>query len=187
MSHAELVVLALISRSPRHGYEIYQDLESMRVQSWARVARSTVYKVLQRLEERGQLERSVEREGNRPERHVYGITDAGRSRLAELARKALASPEPAYSDRVVGAALAGLALERPRDVLSDALERVEAALSRMDEVERGSVSERGRELLRFARSVAEAERRLLAAELKRLGGREAGEGLPRVPDLGEEG
>lgn len=179
MRHGELVVLGLLAAGPRHGYELVGEIRSMRVQNWARIGASTVYAVLERLERRGLLERSVTRSGNRPERQVHELTEAGRERLAELVERALSSPEPVYSDRLVGAVFArgvfGPAEARER--LETAIEERDGALARLRKVAKAT-SGPGEAVVRFSVEVLEAERRLL----QRLE-REPVDDEPGPPDL----
>ena len=163
MRHSDLVVLGLLAAGPQHGYELTNQLEAMQVRRWARISPATVYRRLDRLAERGLLEARTEREGDRPEREVHELTEAGREALAELVERALRSEEPAYSDRVVGAvfSLAGLAPREREEALLASAERREAEADALEgEIGAGS-SAAGEAVLRFYRRVARAEADLL--------------------------
>lgn len=163
MRHSDLVVLGLLGAGPRHGYEITRRIENARIRSWAKISRATVYRALDRQEERGHLASETEREGDRPERTVYRLTPSGRERLRELVREALASEEPVYSDRLVGAAFARVALaeEEREETLPTALEDVRAREDRLRETARDAVSPLGKAILEFQAAVGRAERELL--------------------------
>lgn len=162
MRHSDLIILGLLAPRPRHGYELVQEIDSMRLRQWARIGSSTVYVALERLEDRGHLESTVDREGNRPQRNVYAITDAGRVRLGKLVKQALGSDEPVYSDRLVGGVFAALALgaEAAGEALGRASGARRQAAERLEAV-RPQASPVGRAIIDFQRRVAEAERRLL--------------------------
>ena len=165
-NHTELVALALLSRGPRHGYELLKDIETMRIDAWAKVPSASLYRTLSRLESDGLLSRTVDREGPRPARNVYALTSAGRERLDELILAALDSPQPAYSDRVVGGVFSGL-LDPPaqRDAVGAARRRLEEAERRL-----AGLSEAEPELSREGLLVSEYQRACIRAEIELLRG-----------------
>jgi PadR family transcriptional regulator PadR len=78
---AELLILALVERRPRHGYQISQLIEQ-RSDGAISFHVASLYPMLYRLEERGLLEgRWVEKAGQRRRRY-YRLTTAGRKVLA---------------------------------------------------------------------------------------------------------
>jgi DNA-binding PadR family transcriptional regulator len=78
----DLFVLSAIEGRPRHGYEIGKIIED-RSQGKIRLAVSTLYSSLYRLEDRGWIKgRWVEAAGER-RRCFYALTPAGRSALAD--------------------------------------------------------------------------------------------------------
>jgi len=76
-------VLLALAEQPRHGYEL---AESLRASEFEAITPSTVYRELARLEEGG-LVRSFwqSSQARGPARHMYELTDAGRSDLDECA------------------------------------------------------------------------------------------------------
>ena len=79
---AELLILALIERRPRHGYEISQLIDE-RSQGAISFHVASLYPTLYRLEHRGLIEgRWVEKAGQRRRRY-YRLTAAGRKVLAD--------------------------------------------------------------------------------------------------------
>jgi DNA-binding PadR family transcriptional regulator len=87
----ELLLLGLLDQEGMHGYKMHEFLER-RLQYVPGLTKATAYRLLDRLYRRGLIDRRVEREGRRPERLVYWITDAGRRRFEELLRRQLALP-----------------------------------------------------------------------------------------------
>jgi PadR family transcriptional regulator len=78
---AELLILALVERRPRHGYEISQLIEQ-RSDGAISFHTASLYPTLYRLEERALLEgRWVEKAGQRRRRY-YRLTPTGRKVLA---------------------------------------------------------------------------------------------------------
>lgn len=80
----DLVVLAMLSEKPRHGYQLNLELERRDVRDWAGISRPQVYYSLAKLA-RAHLVRpvtSTEHTGSGPDREVYTITTAGKTALA---------------------------------------------------------------------------------------------------------
>jgi PadR family transcriptional regulator PadR len=77
---AELLILSLVEPRPRHGYDLYQLIES-RSQGALRFNAASMYPLLYRLERRRWIKgRWVEKDGRR--RRFYRITPEGRKVLA---------------------------------------------------------------------------------------------------------
>ena len=57
-----------------------------RSDEWVDFSRAGLYKTLDKLERRGLVEKTLERDGNRPPRKVYRITPSGESALAGFLR-----------------------------------------------------------------------------------------------------
>ncbi|GAB2585855.1 PadR family transcriptional regulator [Microlunatus antarcticus] len=91
MSSIRLYILdALARRGDMHGHQLRLLAEEEHVHLWTDISVGALYGALKRLTTEGLLaEVRVEREGSYPERQVYGITDAGRTALAELHREGL--------------------------------------------------------------------------------------------------
>ena len=82
---AELLILSLVERGPRHGYELGQLIES-RSRGAVRFNVASLYPLLYRLEKRGWLQgRWVEKAGQRRRRY-YRLTADGRSVLKSRRR-----------------------------------------------------------------------------------------------------
>ncbi|NPV93497.1 MAG: PadR family transcriptional regulator [Firmicutes bacterium] len=73
----------LIRYGPQHGYQLKQII-GRQIAEFARIKLPTIYYHLERMEQKGLVSASVEREGNRPERTVYAITDQGRAYFDQL-------------------------------------------------------------------------------------------------------
>jgi PadR family transcriptional regulator PadR len=79
---AEMLILSLVERRPRHGYEIGKLIEA-RSGGVVRFNVASLYPLLYRLEERGFVEgRWVEKAGQRRRRY-YRLTARGRKTLRE--------------------------------------------------------------------------------------------------------
>jgi DNA-binding PadR family transcriptional regulator len=80
----------------------------------------SLYTVIQNLEKHGFIEAvSSHREGRRPERTLYGITDAGREELRDWLRELVAEPEPEFPRFEAALSVVGVL---PPDEVLDLLE-----------------------------------------------------------------
>lgn len=122
MSAIRLFVLGTLATvGPLHGHQIRQQAQTDRTELWADVQPGSLYGALKRLAAEGLIhEVRTERQGNRPERTVYEITDQGRGALAALRDDAL--------ERVVSSNDPfDLALALSRDLPEEYLERIVTA------------------------------------------------------------
>lgn len=77
-----ILVLGLVSERPMHPYEMFQTTIERQEDRLTKVRPGTLYHTVDRLAADGLIEVSeVRKEGNRPQRTVYTITDAGRAAL----------------------------------------------------------------------------------------------------------
>ena len=111
-----LAVLAALWERPMHPYEISLTLRERRKEESVRLNFGSLYSVVESLERHGLIEAaSTEREGNRPTRTVYRITDAGTTEaidwMTDLVR------EPVKEFPRFEAALSFLPLLAPDDVV----------------------------------------------------------------------
>lgn len=120
-----LAVLATLWQKPMHPYEIAQTLRRQGKDSSTKINYGSLYTVVQNLEKHGFVEvTDVERQGNRPERTVYGITDAGRRETTEWMSDLVATPAKEYP--IFETALSLLGVLHPDDVVRLLEERLSA-------------------------------------------------------------
>ncbi len=79
--HLELIVLAALRETPRHGYAIIKELRARSNGEFA-LLEGTLYPVLYRLEAAGLVKSRWQTEAGR-RRRVYELTTKGRGALAE--------------------------------------------------------------------------------------------------------
>ncbi len=91
MSSIRLFILSSFAQhGPIHGHRLRAEAERNRVPLWTDITVGAVYGAMKRLAADGLLrEAGSEREGNRPTRQLYEITDQGRAALADLRREGL--------------------------------------------------------------------------------------------------
>jgi DNA-binding PadR family transcriptional regulator len=100
MSSIRLYILgALAEEGPMHGHQLRLLAEKEHVHYWTDVTVGSLYGAIKRLAAEALIaEVRTEREGNYPERQVYGITQAGSAALATLRQEGLSTvvfrPDP---------------------------------------------------------------------------------------------
>jgi DNA-binding PadR family transcriptional regulator len=98
-------VLALLKARSMHGYEMLQTLVERHADRIVKVRPGSLYHVVDRLTDEKLIRRAAtDREGKRPERVIYEITDAGAEALAERVRELIATPVHEFSQFVVALA-----------------------------------------------------------------------------------
>ena len=89
MNRYDLVLLGLILEHERSGYDIITEIRDRELDRWAKISTSTVYNRLITLEKNECIVGHSERDGNRPERMVFNITDKGKDVLRKEVLKHL--------------------------------------------------------------------------------------------------
>ncbi|MDF6041422.1 PadR family transcriptional regulator [Streptomyces sp. JH14] len=130
-----LTVMVLLAERSMHPYEIAQTLRRRGKEHSVKINFGSLYTVVQNLEKHGYVEvAGVQRQGNRPERTLYGLTEPGRAEMVDWLSDLLAAPAAEYP--VFGTALSLLPVLPPEDV-ADLLETREAALELQSAALRG--------------------------------------------------
>jgi DNA-binding PadR family transcriptional regulator len=90
-----LAVLSVVVQRPMHPYEMASMLRERGKDHDMKVKWGSLYTVVANLEKHGLVAATESiRQGGRPERTVYRITEAGRAELEDWARELLSTPEP---------------------------------------------------------------------------------------------
>lgn len=85
-----VMVLALLREDPMHPYEMIRLMRQRHDDRIIALSNGTVYHTVARLERLGLVsEVGVDREGNRPERTTYALTDAGDAAITDWVRREL--------------------------------------------------------------------------------------------------
>jgi DNA-binding PadR family transcriptional regulator len=123
-----LAVLSTVSARPMHPYEMASLMKARGKDHDMDIKWGSLYTVVRNLEKHGFLEVAGSvRDGARPERTVYRITDAGREELADWVRELIEVPEPEHRRLEAGLSVLGaLGPDETAELLRrrlDALER----------------------------------------------------------------
>jgi DNA-binding PadR family transcriptional regulator len=111
-----LAVLSYLTQRPMHPYELSRTLRDNGDARAIKFNHGSLYMVVQQLTRGGFIaEQETIRDGQRPERTVYALTDAGRDELRDWLRELVEEPEHEYPHFV--AALSLIAALPPDEVV----------------------------------------------------------------------
>jgi DNA-binding PadR family transcriptional regulator len=103
-----LAVMSYLTREPAHPYELSRMLRDHGDTRSIKFNHGSLYMVVQQLARAGFIvELETTREGQRPERTVYALTDAGRREVRDWLRELVATPEHEYPQFVAALSLIG--------------------------------------------------------------------------------
>ena len=112
-----LAVLACLYERPMHPYEIASTLRERHKDESIKLNYGSLYSVVESLKGHALItEQETERQGNRPERTVYQITDAGRLELIDWLSELLCRPVKEFTRFEAGLSL--LPVLPPKDVVA---------------------------------------------------------------------
>ena len=74
--YSEIVILAMLRKQPRHGYDIKKDVQQALGGSVS-INNKTLYPTLKHFEEMGAVEREIVAQESKPNRHLYHLTEHG--------------------------------------------------------------------------------------------------------------
>ncbi|MDQ6601745.1 MAG: PadR family transcriptional regulator [Chloroflexota bacterium] len=138
-----LAVLALLAERPTHPYEMDFLMRARGLEHSIKLNRGSLYTVVETLQRDGLIvPQETQREGRRPERTVYALTEAGRAKFGGWHRELMSTPATEYTQ--FAAALCFIAHFSPTETIALLEER---ARRLDDEIEErqftlGSVRER---------------------------------------------
>jgi DNA-binding PadR family transcriptional regulator len=93
-----LAMLATLIQRPMHPYEMASVLRARSKDQDMKIKWGSLYTVVDNLVKHGLIEASGSaREGARPERTIYRITDAGRAELEDWVRELVSTPQPEHT------------------------------------------------------------------------------------------
>ena len=171
-----LAVLAYLTQRPMHPYELSRMLRDHGDVRSIKFNHGSLYMVVQQLERAGFVAaQETSREGQRPERTVYAITDAGRAELHDWLRELVGEPQHEYPHFV--AALSLISALPPSEVLNllrQRLTRLAAQRAEIQAIIAGTLAQGVPPLFlieeEYRLAMREAERGYVASLAERLAG-----------------
>jgi DNA-binding PadR family transcriptional regulator len=98
-----LAVLVALYEKPMHPYEVAQTLRARAKHESVRLNYGSLYAVVEALEKRGLIKAGLTvREGNRPERTIYEITDEGSREMIDWLTDIIGVPAKEYPQFLAG-------------------------------------------------------------------------------------
>ena len=129
----QLLLLGMLLDGKVHGYRLNEYVRHT-MSLYTDIKKSTVYYTLEKLEKDGYVVQETEREGKRPERRVYQITEKGKAYFFDLLREHLKSyTRTYYADDVGIAFMDQLATAEVRQLLTEKREKVQTLLQQFRE------------------------------------------------------
>jgi DNA-binding PadR family transcriptional regulator len=164
-----LAVLVSLYERPMHPYEVAQTLRQRAKQESVRLNYGSLYAVVESLEKRGFIKATgTVREGKRPERTVYAITDDGSREMDDWMTELIGVPRKEYPAFMAG--LSFLPSLHPDDALVALRSRAEAIAVKLAGMRGAMNAATAAGLPRIFELESEFEEQQLVAELKFVNG-----------------
>jgi DNA-binding PadR family transcriptional regulator len=164
-----LAVLVCLYEKPMHPYEVAQTLRQRAKQESVRLNYGSLYAVVEALEKRGFIKATgTVREGKRPERTIYEITDDGSREMDDWMTELIGVPAKEYPAFMAG--LSFLPSLPPDEALMALRSRADALKVRLAAMRGAMKAARDAGLPRLFELEAEYEEQQLTAELKFVNG-----------------
>lgn len=164
-----LAVLACLYERPMHPYEMAATMRERGKEFSIKLNYGSLYTVVDNLAKHGLIEAGeARREGRRPERTVYRLTDPGRAELDDWMSELLAAPVKEYPQ--FEAALSLMPVLHPDKVLTLFRQRLGALTEQLQQAENLLAACRKGGLHRLMLIEAEYSTAMMAAELRWLQG-----------------
>jgi DNA-binding PadR family transcriptional regulator len=129
-----LAVLSCLNERPMHPYEVSSTLRFRGKEDSIKINYGSLYSVVESLQKHGLIRaRETTREGRRPERTVYEITDAGVAEFEDWLAELLSTPVREFTSLEAGLSLMpGLPPEDVGKLLTKRADRLRAELRTLD-------------------------------------------------------
>ena len=164
-----LAVLVCLYEKPMHPYEVAQTLRQRAKQESVRLNYGSLYAVVEALEKRGFIKATgTVREGKRPERTVYEITEDGSREMDDWMTELIGVPAKEYPAFMAG--LSFIPSLPPEEALVALRSRADALRVRLAGMRGAMKAARDGGLPRLFELEAEYEEQQLSAELKFVNG-----------------
>lgn len=139
----ELVILGFLRQRDYHGYELKKDIQRHMGQ-WTDIKFGSIYHALKKLVERGAVQKvGEERQGSRPDRTIYRVTEKGEEEFLDLLRQLLNRLQRVYLEFDTGFYFAGnLPKDEVLTLLAQRHEQYAALIEKLQDVKQMPVHRR---------------------------------------------
>jgi DNA-binding PadR family transcriptional regulator len=158
-----LAVLVCLYEKPMHPYEVAQTLRTRAKEQSVRLNYGSLYAVVESLEKKGFIKATgTVREGKRPQRTIYEITDEGSVEMTDWLTELIGTPNKEYPAFQAG--LSFLPALDPDDALAALRHRAEALTMKLVAMRGAMQAATDAGLPRIFELESEYEERMLSAE-----------------------
>jgi DNA-binding PadR family transcriptional regulator len=131
----QLLLLGILMNGKMHGYRLNEYVKHA-MSFYTELKKSTAYYILDQLEKDGYVSFELEREGKRPERRIYEITEEGKNYFLKLLRECLGSYTPtSFGDDIGAAFIDRIPPKEVRDLLIIKHQKIEDQLEKYKGIE----------------------------------------------------
>lgn len=89
ISNKEAAILGLLCENSRYGYDIEKIIEERGMRNWTEIGFSSIYYVLNKLEENKLVRSKIEDTEGKPSRRVYTVTEKGKKIMEQKVKELL--------------------------------------------------------------------------------------------------
>jgi len=130
----QLLLLGVLMNGKMHGYRLNEYVKHV-MSFYTDLKKSTVYYILNQLEKDGYVSYELEREGKRPERRIYELTDKGNAYFYELLRDSLSSyAQTSFGDDIAVSFIDSLPPNEVRELLIGKRQKIKDQLKTYKEI-----------------------------------------------------
>lgn len=131
----QLLLLGILMEGEMHGYQLNEYVKHA-MSLYTNLKKSTTYFVLDQLEKDGYVSHETEREGKRPERRVYEITEKGKTYFFKLLREFIHGYTPVHSSDNIGIAFMGeLEASETKELLEVKKQKIQSELKKFNSLQ----------------------------------------------------
>jgi DNA-binding PadR family transcriptional regulator len=94
ISNKETALLGLLSEKPKHAYEIENDIKERDMRYWTEISKSSVYKLLNKLEKRKLLKSEIKYSEKNVVQKIYSLTGGGKIAFKEKLKQLISNWQP---------------------------------------------------------------------------------------------
>ena len=164
--YVDILILSHLVDRPGHGYQIKKSVERI-LGSGFTMNNNLLYPALKRFEEMGAVEREIERQEGKPDRHVYRATELGAAIRQDMLREFPA--QAAHNDAEFQTRVAFFDSLEPEDRLRILKTREEVLKTRLEHLSRMNPKAEDSYEHPYAERVVEFQRRQAQQELEWIG------------------
>jgi len=134
LSKSSALLLGIIAETPINPYEITKLMDYISVGNWLSLAPSSIYAAIKSLQDKGYITGKNIKEGNMPEKTVYGITEAGQEQLITAIEGFLENLDWDYAQFNIAAILiCHIAKDRALEILNEKVKKLNAKKDALQE------------------------------------------------------